>query len=48
MRGRPAFAAGRLFLGSEDGYLYALDADTGRERWRSAVAIVTPPVVGRR
>lgn len=30
----PAVAAGTVFVGARDGLLYAIDAATGRERWR--------------
>lgn len=30
----PAVADGTLYVGSYDGYLYALDADSGERRWR--------------
>ena len=47
-----AYARGRLFLGRLDGYLVALDADTGKELWKTQVidyhegaAITSPPIV---
>ncbi len=33
--GSPAVAAGAVYVGADDGFLYALDAATGRERWRA-------------
>ncbi len=30
----PAVAGGRVFVGSRDGFLYAVDAATGKEAWR--------------
>lgn len=46
----PSISSGMVFIGSNDGYLYALDATTGAERWRfSAGAPVTSsPHVGNR
>jgi outer membrane protein assembly factor BamB len=32
----PAVSGGTVFIGSDDGHLYALDADSGQERWQSA------------
>ncbi|MFO1338366.1 MAG: PQQ-binding-like beta-propeller repeat protein [Burkholderiaceae bacterium] len=32
--GSPAFADGVVYIGSDDGKLYALDAATGRQRWQ--------------
>jgi outer membrane protein assembly factor BamB len=37
IRSTPAVADGSLYLGSADGRLYALDALSGRERWRAAL-----------
>ena len=37
IRGTPAVAGGSLYFGSADGMLYALDAASGRERWRVAI-----------
>lgn len=34
VRATPAVAAGRLYVGADDGTLYCLDAATGREIWR--------------
>ncbi|MGE0299441.1 PQQ-binding-like beta-propeller repeat protein [Pseudonocardia sp.] len=43
----PAVADGALYVGSNDRYLYAVDAATGRERWRylAAGAITSSPAV---
>ncbi len=47
-----AYAGGKLFFGSLDGYLTALDAKSGKEIWRTRVvdyrqgaAITSPPLV---
>jgi outer membrane protein assembly factor BamB len=34
VRSSPAVADGVVYVGSDDGYLYAVDSGTGRERWR--------------
>ncbi len=34
MRSSPALAGGKLYVGSADGTLYALDPASGREIWR--------------
>jgi outer membrane protein assembly factor BamB len=34
VRSSPAVAGGLVFFGSKDGYLYAVDVESGRERWR--------------
>jgi polyvinyl alcohol dehydrogenase (cytochrome) len=45
-RSRPTFAMGALFVGSQDGSVYALDAKTGCVRWTFATnAEVRTPVV---
>lgn len=43
----PAYGAHRVFAGCDDGVLHALDAGTGRERWRHATggAIRSRPVL---
>ena len=43
----PAIADGVVYVGSEDGRLYALDARTGQEKWRFKTdgAIVSSPAV---
>ncbi|ONH37358.1 hypothetical protein BL254_04780 [Protofrankia sp. BMG5.30] len=43
----PAVEAGVVYIGSNDHYLYAIDAVTGRERWRYAAgeAITSSPAV---
>ena len=40
-------AAGVVYIGSENGYLYALDGRTGRQRWRLETDgdIVSSPAV---
>lgn len=42
-----AIAGGRVFIGSDDGHLYALDAATGRKLWafRTGEAIEATPLV---
>ena len=42
IRGTPTLAGNTLFFGSEDHRLYALDARTGRERWRLDVGAPIP------
>ncbi|GAA2431857.1 hypothetical protein GCM10010191_52130 [Actinomadura vinacea] len=44
---RPAAAAGRVFVGSHDHRLYALDAFTGEEVWRfdAGASVTSAPVV---
>jgi hypothetical protein len=45
----PAVAGDAVFVGSDDGRLYALDATTGAERWRFEVGgevYASPAVVG--
>jgi outer membrane protein assembly factor BamB len=37
IRSTPAVVDGSLYVGSADGWLYALDALSGRERWRAAL-----------
>ncbi|MCE9659818.1 MAG: PQQ-binding-like beta-propeller repeat protein [Burkholderiales bacterium] len=37
IRGTPAVAAGSVYFGSADGTVYALDAASGKERWRVAL-----------
>jgi outer membrane protein assembly factor BamB len=32
----PAYAGGTIYIGSDGGYLYAVDAATGKRRWRAA------------
>lgn len=45
-RSQPAIAGGALFIGSQDGTVYALDKDTGCIRWRfSTVAEVRNGIV---
>jgi outer membrane protein assembly factor BamB len=47
--GAPALVDGVLYVGSDDGNLYALDARTGRERWRFSAGLgiaSSPAVVG--
>ena len=34
MSGQPTVAAGRVFVSADNGYVYALDAATGRVRWK--------------
>ena len=37
VRGQPTVVAGRLFVGAQDGTIYALDASTGCEHWSTTV-----------
>ncbi len=37
----PAVANGKVFTGSDDGYFYALDADTGDQLWKTDGGNVT-------
>lgn len=49
IRGAPTVFEGTVYVGSADGYLYALDARTGTERWRAAAGAPiasTPAVAG--
>ena len=45
--GRPVVVGGRVFVGSADGRLYAVDLKTGRERWRFEAGghIIASPAV---
>jgi outer membrane protein assembly factor BamB len=47
VRSSPAVADGAVYFGSKDGYVYALDAATGKERWRFQTGgpIVSSPAV---
>jgi len=47
IRSQPGIAGGAIFVGSQDGVLYALDMDTGCSRWQfqAATEIRTPVVV---
>src|SRR5262249_36603680 len=49
MRSNPAVAGGVVYLGSDDGYLYALDAAHGTLHWRFKTGdmIRTDPVVAQ-
>src|SRR3546814_15140282 len=49
LSGGPGVGAGRLVLGSLEGDVIALDADSGAEIWRTKVSseIITPPVVAQ-
>lgn len=38
VRCAPTFHAGRLYFGSDDGYVYCLEAESGRLVWRTRVA----------
>jgi outer membrane protein assembly factor BamB len=43
----PAVAGGTVYVGSADGHLYAIDAETGREQWRFETGdrVVSSPAV---
>ncbi len=45
--GSPAVADGVVYIGSMDGYLYAIDQETGKEKWKfkSRMAIASSPAV---
>ncbi len=46
MTSSPVVADGKVYIGSEDGWVYCLDADTGAYIWKTnIVAAVPPPVV---
>ena len=47
VRGSPAVAGDTVLFGSGDGHLYALDAGSGRERWRASLggAVASSPAV---
>ncbi len=47
IRSQPGIAGGAIFVGSQDGVLYALDMETGCSRWQfqAATEIRTPVVV---
>ncbi len=47
VRMTPAIAEGVVYIGGEDGRLYALDADTGEPRWRfdAGGSVVSTPAV---
>lgn len=47
VRSSPAILGGVVYVGSSDGYLYALDERTGRMRWRyaSGAAVTASPAV---
>lgn len=45
--GSPAVADGVVYIGSMDGYLYAIDQETGKEKWKfkSRMPIASSPAV---
>ena len=47
VRGSPAVAGDAVYFGSGDGHLYAVDASSGRERWRASLggAVASSPAV---
>lgn len=45
IRARPTVAGADLYVPSDDGYLYKLEAATGRELWRARIASNSPPRV---
>lgn len=47
--GQPAVVGGRVFVGSDTGFVYALDATSGCVHWsfRAAAGVRTAPTVGR-
>jgi outer membrane protein assembly factor BamB len=47
VRGSPVLAGNTVLFGSGDGHLYALDAGSGRERWRASLggAVASSPAV---
>jgi outer membrane protein assembly factor BamB len=49
--GSPVVVGDRVFIGSVDGRLYALDVSSGREVWRfetGGALLASPSVAGRR
>jgi outer membrane protein assembly factor BamB len=44
----PAVSGDLAVIGSKDGFLYALETQTGRLRWKTAVGevVTAPPVIG--
>jgi outer membrane protein assembly factor BamB len=44
----PAVSGDLAVIGSKDGYLYGLETETGRLRWKTAVGevVTAPPVIG--
>jgi len=49
IRSAPVLHAGTLYIGSNDGHLYALDAQTGKPKWKcqAAGAVASSPAVYR-
>ena len=48
--GQPTVVAGRIFVGSDNGYVYSLDAASGCVYWsfQARAGVRTAPVIGRR
>ncbi|HHH75842.1 MAG TPA: hypothetical protein ENL03_02305, partial [Phycisphaerae bacterium] len=44
----PAVADGKVYFGSDDGYLYCLDLQTGRELWKFQAALRDRNVLGNK
>jgi len=48
VKGSPVVSGGTVYIGSRDHYVYALDADTGTEKWKfktGSIMVRSSPVV---